>query len=127
MKKFAKWIAIGLLCLCIAVPAAQAYYEPILQQSYDDGYKAGYAQGKTKGDSDGLAAGKRSVSTQTNTSPSYNTSDSQSSTSNSYTVYITDTGSKYHRSGCSYLKSKHAISKADAVAAGYTPCSRCKP
>lgn len=45
----------------------------------------------------------------------------------SYTVYITRTGSKYHRSGCSYLKSKIAIEKKDAIAAGYTPCSRCNP
>ena len=42
------------------------------------------------------------------------------------TVYITKTGTKYHRSGCSYLsKSKIAISLSDAKAAGYSPCSRC--
>lgn len=45
----------------------------------------------------------------------------------SYTVYITRTGSKYHRSGCSYLKSKIAIEKKDAIAQGYTACSRCNP
>ena len=44
----------------------------------------------------------------------------------SYTVYITRTGSKYHRSGCSYLKSKIEIEKKDAIAQGYTACSRCK-
>lgn len=43
----------------------------------------------------------------------------------SETVYITRTGSKYHRAGCSYLKSSIPISKSDAIAAGYTPCSRC--
>lgn len=46
----------------------------------------------------------------------------------SYTVYITNTGSKYHSSGCQYLKkSKIAISKDKAVAQGYTPCSKCHP
>lgn len=45
----------------------------------------------------------------------------------SYMVYITRTGSKYHGSGCSYLKSKIAIEKKDAIAQGYTACSRCKP
>jgi hypothetical protein len=46
--------------------------------------------------------------------------------SGSTTVYITRTGTKYHNAGCSYLKSsKTAISLADAVAAGYTPCSKC--
>jgi len=43
-------------------------------------------------------------------------------------VYITRTGSKYHRIGCSYLRrSCIPISKKDAIAHGYTPCSRCKP
>ena len=46
----------------------------------------------------------------------------------SSTVYITDTGSKYHRSGCQYLKkSKHAISRSDAKSKEYTSCSRCRP
>ena len=44
------------------------------------------------------------------------------------TVYITKTGSKYHRGTCSYLrKSKFPISLWEAKARGYTPCSRCKP
>lgn len=44
------------------------------------------------------------------------------------TVYITRTGSKYHRAGCRYLsKSCIPISRADAVAQGYTPCKVCKP
>jgi hypothetical protein len=44
------------------------------------------------------------------------------------TVYITDTGEKYHRAGCRYLsKSKIAISLSKAKAEGYTPCSVCKP
>lgn len=43
----------------------------------------------------------------------------------SETVYITKTGSKYHKSWCSYLKSRIPISKSDAIANGYTACSRC--
>lgn len=44
------------------------------------------------------------------------------------TVYITKTGSKYHRSGCQYLRSsKIAVTLIDAVSSGYTPCSRCSP
>ena len=44
------------------------------------------------------------------------------------TVYVTKTGEKYHRANCGYLRqSKRAISLSDAKAAGYTPCSRCKP
>lgn len=43
------------------------------------------------------------------------------------TVYVTDTGSKYHQSWCSYLKSSNPISLEDAINQGYTPCSRCGP
>lgn len=46
----------------------------------------------------------------------------------STTVYITNTGEKYHRDGCGYLsQSKNAISLSSAQAIGYTPCSRCNP
>jgi micrococcal nuclease len=44
------------------------------------------------------------------------------------TVYITNTGKKYHRAGCSYLRqSQKAISLDEAIRLGYTPCSRCGP
>lgn len=43
-------------------------------------------------------------------------------------VYVTATGEKYHRAGCSSLsKSKIPISLSEAIAQGYTPCSRCDP
>lgn len=42
------------------------------------------------------------------------------------TVYITDTGKKYHNVGCRFLdKSKHAISKSEAEKRGYKPCKVC--
>ncbi|MHB9025104.1 MAG: ComEC/Rec2 family competence protein [Armatimonadota bacterium] len=43
-------------------------------------------------------------------------------------VYITRTGSKYHRDGCRYLaRSRIPITRREAIARGYTPCSVCKP
>lgn len=52
----------------------------------------------------------------------------QPKVSNDYTVYITKTGSKYHRGSCSYLRSsKIPISKAEAIRRGYGACSRCNP
>lgn len=43
-----------------------------------------------------------------------------------YTVYITNTGSKYHRAGCRHLKdSQIAIDINDAIAQGYTACKNC--
>lgn len=44
------------------------------------------------------------------------------------TVYITNTGTKYHRAGCQYLsRSCHAIDLKDAIAEGYAPCKVCCP
>ena len=44
------------------------------------------------------------------------------------TVYVTKTGSKYHKSSCRYLKSsKISINLADAKAKDFTACSVCKP
>jgi len=44
------------------------------------------------------------------------------------TVYVTRTGKKYHRAGCSSLsKSCIPISRKEAESRGYAPCSRCKP
>jgi micrococcal nuclease len=44
------------------------------------------------------------------------------------TVYITRTGKKYHRKGCSALKSsKIPITLKEAYERGYTPCSLCDP
>lgn len=43
-------------------------------------------------------------------------------------VYITNTGEKYHRDGCRYLKkSKIPVSRSDALAQGYDACSVCNP
>ena len=44
------------------------------------------------------------------------------------TVYVTNTGAKYHADGCRYLsKSKIATSYDKALEGGYTACSVCKP
>jgi biopolymer transport protein ExbD len=44
------------------------------------------------------------------------------------TVYVTKTGEKYHRDGCSSLrKSKFAVSLKEAMARGYGACKNCKP
>jgi micrococcal nuclease len=44
------------------------------------------------------------------------------------TVYVTNSGEKYHRENCrSLARSKIALPLADAVKSGYGPCSTCKP
>ena len=57
-----------------------------------------------------------------------NKSTSNSSIDQNSTVYITKSGSKYHRNGCSSLrKSKISITKKEAIARGYGACKRCNP
>jgi len=42
--------------------------------------------------------------------------------------FITKSGSKYHKATCSYLRnSAQAIKVSEAMAKGYSPCSRCNP
>ena len=44
------------------------------------------------------------------------------------TVYITNTGAKFHRDGCSSLRmSRIPISRSDAIARGYEACKNCRP
>lgn len=44
------------------------------------------------------------------------------------TVYITNTGKKYHRDGCSSLKeSKIPSTRSEAEALGLGPCKKCRP
>lgn len=45
----------------------------------------------------------------------------------SQVVYKTRTGKKYHRAGCSYLKSIIETTVSEAQAMGLGPCSRCNP
>lgn len=52
----------------------------------------------------------------------------RSKSNKSYVVYITEKGTKYHKKGCSYLRKSCIEANLDeAVADGYTPCSRCNP
>jgi len=49
------------------------------------------------------------------------------SNNQSYVVYRTRTGKKYHRAGCSYLKSIIETTVSEAQAMGLGPCSKCNP
>lgn len=71
---------------------------------------------------------KPNTTSTTSSSKLTTSSASSSNDTQSKTVYITNTGTKYHSSSCSYLKkSKKAISLNSAKSQGYTPCSKCNP
>lgn len=106
-------------------------------------WEAGYAQGKADGHSlgydEGFAAGaSQSFSAQVEEpvqqevqepepEPEPETT-TESSGSEEITVYVTDTGTKYHRSGCGSLwNSSHERSLSQAISQGYGPCGNCNP
>ena len=56
--------------------------------------------------------------------------DDITSDNDTYSVCVTKSGSKYHRSNCSTIKNSKNLSymtKKQAVSKGYTACGVCKP
>ena len=43
------------------------------------------------------------------------------------TVYVTESGSKYHRDGCQFLKKSKIPISLSSAKSGYEPCSKCNP
>ena len=97
----------------------QAQVDTLTSQKADlqkqvDTLKAGASSGSSSGSS---SSGGSSASVPA----AYSSSDDQSET-----VYVTDTGSKYHSAGCRYLKkSQSPMSLSEAKRQGYTACSVC--
>ena len=89
------------------------------ESGYNKGYKAGFKDGENRA-KDYYAARELAKELWPNASKA-----SSSSSSSATWVYVTDTGSKYHKSGCSYLKSSNKIELSEALSLGYDACSRC--
>lgn len=50
-----------------------------------------------------------------------------SSQAQAYIVYVTNTGSKYHLSGCQYLSKSAIAIELSSAQHSYQPCSKCRP
>lgn len=123
------------LVVCVAV-LIFAGYDQGKRTGYDDGYNAGYAEMQSKlqgirqesyqyGYDAGVAAATPGP-TFTDSETGEVIAGAATSQEQSVTVYVTDSGTKYHRWGCQYLwGSGNSISLEDAEARGYTPCSKC--
>lgn len=116
---------------------------------YEEGYADGYADGQEEGEPQEEAPASQSTEqpsssqgpgssntdstgsadTDTDTGSSGGTSSTSSTNQQpTITVYITDWGNAYHRSGCKYLwNSSSTVTLSDAKACGYVPCSVCDP
>ena len=106
-----------------SVSDLQAQVDTLTSQKADlqkqvDTLKAGASSGSSSGSSSG---GSSSGGSSASVPAAYSSSDDQSET-----VYVTDTGSKYHSAGCRYLKkSQIPMSLSEAKRQGYTACSVC--
>lgn len=83
-------------------------------------------------DGDNITLNKNAMTIQANAPPVVSDEKPQSSNvdnsdNQERIVYRTKTGSKYHRAGCSYLKSSIEITLSEALSRGLSPCSRCNP
>lgn len=133
MKKLIALMLMSVLLL------SGCYTEDDLAAEWEAGYAQGKADGHSLGYDEGFAAGaSQSFSAQVEEpvqqevqepepEPEPETT-TESSGSEEITVYVTDTGTKYHRSGCGSLwNSSHEKTLSEAIAAGYGPCKNCDP
>ena len=52
--------------------------------------------------------------------------DTENRVDNGNVYYVTASGEKYHKAGCSYLSNtKREITTDEIISGGYTACSRC--
>ena len=113
------------------------YTDEDLQHIYQYGYTTGYNEAKGSASSSKkpkASSGQTSESSQIGgagndtiiQSPQEKAELEPDPPQKSVTVYITKTGSKYHRYGCQYLRqSCISVSLDSAIAQGYTACSKC--
>lgn len=143
-KDWLKKIVVVALAVAAAIGSGyyghQQGYEEGHEKGYDDGYSYGYSlahsagvemanakyhQGYDDGYKDAGGVSKPNLTLEEWKEmyyPTGTTDDSQED----ITVYITDTGSKYHRSWCGYLhSSSNAVYLSWATSNGYSACSRC--
>lgn len=121
--KFAAWVFAGIIFAGVSM---SWYY--VGQKA---GYNTGYSDGKEYGYTAGYEAAKQywygagySAGTKSNVVDIPSTS--QQHESYLIYVYVTESGTKYHQSGCQYLSQsciKMELSKA--LSKGYTACSKC--
>lgn len=95
------------------------------ESGFDDGYSIGYDDGYQAALSDSSVSRSQGSA---DTFRSIEPSSSSAARSVSTSVYVTESGKKYHSYGCSYLSNSCIeIDLEKAKSQGYTPCSRCNP
>lgn len=108
--------------------AYQEGYDKGHEEGYNEGKSDGYDEGKDVGYKEGYDEGKSNASANNTSSPTADSTNS-SNKPGPNAVFVTPSGSKYHRSWCRYVNSKTNLSYYDsaseAESAGYDACSVC--
>lgn len=124
-----KRIVTLLLALTMSFTLASCYSESDIddarQEGYDEGYEIGYDEGYDAGHSEGYAEGESAAAwNDGNIQIPKSTDEAPAGT-----VFVTQTGDKYHENGCRHISGKYNLiaysSASEAEACGYTPCSVC--
>lgn len=125
MKKIVFALCALLVFSCSAYLSYQAGIQKGMESGYNKGYAEGIEVGKETGYNEGYAAGCSQAKKDEESAPENPVLAALTRNQNA-TVYITDTGNKYHRNGCQYLhSSKTAITRSAAISRGYSACSVC--
>ena len=92
------------------------------EKAYKEGYEDGYAEGYEAGQLSILESEDYSASTTRSTNPFPGEDETEPM------YYVTRTGKCFHRrGGCSYTAIAWFKTREEAIAAGYSPCSKCNP
>ena len=106
----------------------QSGYNQGVKDTKEVSYESGYDKGYTDGYKDGYSDYELELEKTENVNYGANNFTQKYLDSMDRYVYVTKTGRKYHKLGCTYLsESCYTISLKEAQAAGYTKCSRCWP
>ncbi|MBR5244707.1 MAG: hypothetical protein IKW07_01600 [Clostridia bacterium] len=100
-------------------------------EGYDSGYDTGFSEGSAQTVKDEQRSQQQYVTAQTPVLPSavssQTVSPAETQESQQVTVYITNSGIKYHLDGCRHLKSKIEKTLEEAKALKLEPCKVCNP
>ena len=109
----------------------QSLYEEAFAEGYDNGYDTGFSEGSAQTAKDEQRSQQQYVTAQTpvlpSAVPSQTVSPAETQESQQVTVYITNSGTKYHLDGCRHLKSKIEKTLEEAKALKLDPCKVCNP
>lgn len=138
-----KRILLGFAAILIAFCALSAVigYQVGYRSIYGEGYETGYAEGSDLGYNEGLELGQKDgydIGYEEGGAAAQNdlyygiyggeAADNAAAVGSSDMVYCTASGTCYHWEGCSYIAGKanlKTLSESEAIAAGYSACSRC--